>query len=285
MILKPSDSHRVQLKRRGSQQKLSFRHTFSHIKAHRSEFQIPRHPLQGSNCRTTVNPKMIYLGGGGSEVDEANIWDLAFKSGQRVVVWPFAMPSDRWQGTKEWITGSLARFGDFASISLGLEGPDFGLRDADIVAIPGGNTFRLLDHLQKHNLLPALQEFLDNGGRIYGGSAGALILGASIAMTDSAVGGQDDNIVEGLSNMQGLNALGGCMAYPHFELGADNFEGHCRRWSEEHGVTVIGMPETCGIQFDPSGRALNAGPSLAYVFTPDGQARTWAANATMTFPL
>ncbi|OAA55715.1 Peptidase S51 [Cordyceps fumosorosea ARSEF 2679] len=182
------------------------------------------------------------------------------------------MPSTRWLGTKEWITRSLARFGAFSSISLGFSGPDFGLGNADVVAIPGGNTFRLLHHLREHDLLRALRVFLDQGGRIYGGSAGALVLGASIAIADSSVGGQDDNIVgDLLVDMQGLDALRGCVAYPHFEQGVDRFEGHCHRWSQEHGVTVIGIPETCGVQFDPSGCALNAGPSPAYVFTSDGR--------------
>lgn len=228
---------------------------------------------------------MIYLGGGGSEVDEARIWDLAYKPGQRVVVWPFSMPAARWEGTMQWITTSLTSRGDFASISLGLVGPEFGLDHADIVAIPGGNTFRLLHHLQKNDLLLALRQFLRNGGHIYGGSAGALILGASIAITDSVVGGQDDNIVADLRDMQGLDTLGGCVTYPHFELGADKFEGHCRRWSQLHGVAVIGMPETCGIQFDLSGNGLNAGPSPAYVFTPDGRQLVWAPDTTLSFPL
>lgn len=114
----------------------------------------------------SATPKMIYLGGGGSEVDEARIWDLAYKPGQRVVVWPFAMPAARWEGTMQWITASLTSRGEFASISLGLEGPDFGLDHADIVAIPGGNTFRLLHYLQKNGLLLALRQFLRKGGHI-----------------------------------------------------------------------------------------------------------------------
>ncbi|TQV93200.1 hypothetical protein V2A60_010360 [Cordyceps javanica] len=196
------------------------------------------------------------------------------------------MPSTRWQGTGEWITRSLERFGAFNSISLGLEEPHFGIHDADIVVIPGGNTFRLLHHLQKYNLLRALQAFLDRGGRIYGGSAGALTLGASIAIADSSVGGQDDNVVDSdMGDLQGLNGLQGCVVYPHFEPGVNKFEGHCHRWSQGHGVTVIGMPETCGIQFDSSGRALNAGPSPAYIFTPDGRRSVWAPNETLSFPL
>lgn len=153
------------------------------------------------------------------------------------------------------------------------------------MAIPGGNTFRLLGHMQKNGLLSALRKFLDKGGQVYGGSAGALILGSSIAIADSCAGGQDDNAIADLTDMQGLDVLQGCVAYPHFKLGADNFEGHCRRWSRQHGVTVIGMPETCGIQFDLAGGALNAGPSPAYVFTPDGGRRVWAANTTLSFPL
>lgn len=99
------------------------------------------------------------------------------------------------------------------------------------------------------------------------------------------MGGQDENIVADLRDMQGLDTLGGCVTYPHFELGADEFEGHCRHWSQLYGVAVIGMPETCGIQFDLSGNGLNVGPSPAYVFTPDGRQLVWASDTTLSFPL
>ncbi|KAK3181625.1 hypothetical protein K4F52_007003 [Lecanicillium sp. MT-2017a] len=223
---------------------------------------------------------MIYLGGGGTEVDEARLLDLAFTPGKRVVIWPFAMPSNRWEGMKQWVTSFLASCGDFPSIELGTEEPDFGIADADIVVIPGGNTFRLLQQMQRHNMLSALRELLARGGKVYGGSAGALILGADIAIADASVGGQDENLVA-IKDTKGLDVLGGCVVYPHFELGADSFQGHCERWAKNHGVVVLGMPENCGIAVDKDGGAVNAGPGDVYVFRPAGSMTTWSAGVRM----
>lgn len=64
------------------------------------------------------------------------------------------------------------------------DGQEVPVRNAQVefrgVYIGGGNTFRLLAVLRRSGLLPALQRFVDNGGAVYGGSAGAAVLGADI---------------------------------------------------------------------------------------------------------
>ena len=51
---------------------------------------------------------MIFLGGGGSESDESQLWDSLFVSGQRVVVWPFAMPPASRPAIESWLVEALA---------------------------------------------------------------------------------------------------------------------------------------------------------------------------------
>ncbi len=133
----------------------------------------------------------VYLGGGGSEHDEAALWDEVFIPGQRVSIWSFAMPlGPARTGSMQWLSGALRARGDFTIDAWGLEGTDTDhsaerLQRSHVVAIPGGNTFDLLQHLQQHDLLSALAAFLDDGGQVYGGSAGAILLGADIAIAEA----------------------------------------------------------------------------------------------------
>src|SRR5687768_15020625 len=111
-----------------------------------------------SDARTD-GPGFLYLGGGGSAEDEANVWNEAFKSGQRIVIWPFAQPRDCWAGTLAWFTGAMAARGELSttsvsgSITLADLLPGGGLEEPEIVLIPGGNTFELLGILRSHGLL------------------------------------------------------------------------------------------------------------------------------------
>ncbi|MDQ0276568.1 peptidase E [Arthrobacter silviterrae] len=105
-----------------------------------------------------------------------------------MTVWPFAHRAlaDR-RGAGRWFTGALERFApshiDIWDSSVG-RGHD-ALEDTDIIAIPGGNTFDLLDTLQSFGLLLTLRIFLEQGGRVYGGSAGAILMGNDITISAS----------------------------------------------------------------------------------------------------
>ncbi|MEK4670125.1 Type 1 glutamine amidotransferase-like domain-containing protein [Niallia sp. FSL R7-0271] len=54
------------------------------------------------------------------------------------------------------------------------------LKQFSAIYIGGGNTFSLLNAIQISKLDKVLEEYIENEGVIYGGSAGAIILGANI---------------------------------------------------------------------------------------------------------
>lgn len=212
---------------------------------------------------------MLGLGGGGSEPDEKAVWDLIFKPGQRITIWPFAQPHSNRPAILNWVTTALAPRGDFPSINMGDSGPDFGLSKADVLVVPGGNTFELLDYMRANGLVTALKEFIDAGGRYYGGSAGAVLMGSDISIIDLAIGGMDENTV-GMDDTRAMDMLCGCAVYPHYEEDKPALREFCQRWAAERNSTVIAVPENCGIFIDEHGRAFNTGPADLLMFKADG---------------
>ena len=53
----------------------------------------------------------IYLGGGGSAVDEAALWRAMLAGKSRIVYWPFALGPERAHAAGEWLTGALRASG------------------------------------------------------------------------------------------------------------------------------------------------------------------------------
>jgi dipeptidase E len=214
----------------------------------------------------------IFVGGGGSESDEAHLWDELFMGGQRVTVWPYAQPRARWPAVERWLTSALMPRGDFhvETPPETVEGLKSVLHDADVLAIPGGNTFELLTYLRRHDLLTAMSSFLARGGRLYGGSAGAIVLGADISIAEL----MDDNAV-GIKDTRGADLLSGSVVYPHFSL---RHEATVRQWAVTHGATVLGVPETAGLVVQNT-TARNTGPGPIQVFHAGGQ-RNYEAGSS-----
>ena len=61
--------------------------------------------------------KRLYRGGGGSEHDEAALWDAFLVPGQRIVLLPLALPAERHAGARTWLSGALASRGDFRLVA------------------------------------------------------------------------------------------------------------------------------------------------------------------------
>ncbi|MDQ0276590.1 dipeptidase E [Arthrobacter silviterrae] len=180
----------------------------------------------------------IYLGGGGSDDEEANLWIEAFHPGLRVTVWPFARRGleDR-RSAGRWITGALERFNPshvdvWTTTEARMDG---GLGGTDIIAIPGGNTFDLLDTLQSSGLLPALRSFLDRGGLVYGG----ILMGADIGIAR-----ETDPNDPGLQDTTGMGLLGELDVLPHY-TGA--LLGLARSHHARSGRGVLCLPERGGV--------------------------------------
>jgi dipeptidase E len=80
------------------------------------------------------------------------------------------------------------------------------------VFIGGGNTYKLLNTLKETKFDKELIKFLNNGGVIYGGSAGAIIFGKTINSAKHA----DKNIVN-LKDLKGLNLLNNKDVWCHYK--------------------------------------------------------------------
>lgn len=214
----------------------------------------------------------LYLGGGGSEVDEGRLWAEAFPAGATVAVWPFAQTDEasrRRAGA--WVASSLASLGEFTVETwVSPADGDRSLRGIDIIAIPGGNTFALLHELRSARLLPVLREHLRQGGNLYGGSAGAVLAGADIGIARAA----DPNDV-GLENTAGLDSLQGSDVLPHYT--GDQLPA-VQQHARTTGRSVVCLPERGGVVVPPDGTIRNVGPDDVWVVSP-ASIRCWNAGA------
>lgn len=159
----------------------------------------------------------ILLGGGGSN-EQTIISNKLFESiiapNKPILYIPLAMEPHRYDGCLAWINGdefSNIKHGKFVMVRDAAEIRDHKLTDYAAVFIGGGNTYHLLQRLKNSGAFQQIKEYLDNGGVVYGGSAGAIIFGKDI----DACLYMDTNDVD-LGNTIGFNTLYGCSITAHY---------------------------------------------------------------------
>ena len=105
------------------------------------------------------------------------------------------------------------------------------------VFIGGGNTFKLLREIKESGFDKKLTKYLNNGGFIYGGSAGAIIFGKTVKTASCF----DENKV-GLSDFSGLNMANGKDIFCHYAKESDDFindyDGEMYILYEESGLFI-----------------------------------------------
>jgi dipeptidase E len=201
----------------------------------------------------------VYLGGGGSPDDEAALWRMFLSRGRRVVCWPQALPSSRYDIATRWLRRALVPHG-IDSVDTWPHLADHDLDDLDpddIVMVLGGNTFDLLHHVQVTGAAHLAREHVARGGIYYGGSAGAVLAGADIEV--AAFADPNDAAV---SDTTGLGLLGDAIVRPHYEV-SDRAEAG--EWATR-GFTVLGIPERGGVAV-VDGAAVSSGPDDVDVVT------------------
>lgn len=158
----------------------------------------------------------IILGGGGSgeqTTDSNKLFESLIDPTKPILYIPLAMEPYRYDDCMVWINGEFSniKHGEFVMVRSADEIRDHKLTDFAAIFIGGGNTYRLLDCLKDSGAFEQIQEYLDNGGVVYGGSAGAIIFGKDI----DACLYMDTNDVD-LGNTIGFNALFGCSMTAHY---------------------------------------------------------------------
>lgn len=191
-----------------------------------------------------VSGGQLYLGGGGGAEDSVEL-DKRFLSAlnnKKIVYIPIALtPRDGgYESCYDWITSTLTNASnDFIEITMWTDLNNKKLNDLENfggVYIGGGNTYKLLDHLFKTGFNKTLTDYYYNGGLVYGGSAGAIILGKTISIIS------EENNAD-YTHESGLNLLNEKSVICHF---TDQKETKISKFIQDSKTDVIALTERTG---------------------------------------
>lgn len=188
----------------------------------------------------------LFLSGGGNASQTAAL-DHAFvqsiKREPRLLYLPFALNRDvqGFEAAYDWITTTLgAHTETFIDITMWLDVANKRYEDLasfDAIYIGGGNTYKLLAILTQSGFIEAIHRFLDDGKPVYGGSAGAIIFGKTIATVEEE---NDQNY----RYSKGMGRLGTYSLRCHF---TEDDTPALVSLAKQLGSPIIALPEHVGL--------------------------------------
>jgi dipeptidase E len=211
--------------------------------------------------------KIVLAGGGGAEDSLLLDKKLASWIGQRgmMLFLPIAFQDpDLHKTGMAWITKTFSPLGveNIKMWSNLAEHNSTELFEFDAVYISGGNTYWLLAQIVGSGFDHHLINFVRAGGIVYGGSAGAVILGRDI----QTVRHLDRNDTD-LTETGGLDLAAGYSVWVHYQ-GED--DERIRAYMVEKNNSVIAISERSGVVMDDTG-IQSVGYEPAYCFTKYGK--------------
>jgi dipeptidase E len=194
--------------------------------------------------------RQIVLAGGGGAADSRSLDEVFAEwiGSGRLLYLPLALHEERHTAAAAWLRSTFEPLGvcDIESWPA-FDGHDAReLSDFDGVYIGGGNTYRLLQQLRTSGFDKAITRFIAEGGPVYGGSAGAILLGSDI---DTALLAGDSNDVR-LTSTRGLDVLSGWSVVCHYR--APDLE-RTHAFTLQHGLRALALSERAGIILDRDG--------------------------------
>ena len=184
---------------------------------------------------------------------------------RRVAFVPYASVVASWDDYTAKVRDALAPLGvTVDGVHRAADAAD-AVREAEAIAVGGGNTFHLLRHMQETRLLDAVRERASAGTPYVGWSAGSVVVGPTIRTTN------DMPIVE---PPNGLGALGlvPFQINAHFtDVHPKGFQGETRRerlaefLAANPALAVVGLPEGDWLRVDGAAVTLE-GPHDAVLF-------------------
>ncbi len=194
-----------------------------------------------------TQPRIMFAGGGDERdslpLDEIFTGWLGLGQGPgRLLYLPSALvhPSNKEAGIR-WIQQAYAPLG-VTAIDAWMDLTGKTTRDLERysgIYIGGGNTFFLLQQLRAHHLDRALDEAVQAGIPVYGGSAGAIVLGYDITSCAHI----DENII-GLTDFTGLDLALGTTIWCHYRPeDAQRIQDYVQRT----GIPSIALAEKSGV--------------------------------------
>lgn len=187
----------------------------------------------------------IILSGGGDIKDSFELDEKYFSllpNNAKILYIPIALNRTKlgFESCYDWFSSLISEHIkekdiDFTMLLENDKIPNF--KNYDSIYIGGGNTYKLLDYVYRENIGGEIIDFIQNGRIVYGGSAGAMILGKNIRTAEEE---NDKNY----PNSNGLNLIEGKSIICHYTESLDSkiFEIVKKIKSE-----VIALPENAGI--------------------------------------
>lgn len=186
--------------------------------------------------------KLILAGGGGKE-DSRPLDELLVKllpRDKRAIVYiPIAMESRPYKKCYQWVVSVFSPL-KFTNITMWTELSEkkyTDLNDIGAIYIGGGNTFNLLKKVRDSGFVRLIKKFVYSGRIVYGGSAGAVILGKDIRTSE------DRNTV-GLKDTKGLNLVRNHSIWCHYDKNQDS---KILEYVKASSIPVIALTERSGI--------------------------------------
>lgn len=164
----------------------------------------------------------IFLGGGGSESDSLYL-DKRFVSmldlEKPVFYIPVAMKSRPYSECLEWFASVMSPLGvkKIEMITNFEEVSGDKLDSSCGMYIGGGDSTKLIREIRKNDFDKRLLRYINSGNPVYGGSAGAVILGADVRTAPESKD-LDHN------SAKGLNVLSGYSVYAHYDARKVNIQ-------------------------------------------------------------
>jgi dipeptidase E len=225
----------------------------------------------GAKFKTVREKRMngkIALAGGGSEKDSRRI-DEVFASwiapNRKILYLPLALRGVRpLNECLKWFKSAFLPL-NLTNIEMWTdlsEHPGDELFEFAAVYIGGGNTYSLLAQFLESGFDHCLVTYLSDGGVIYGGSAGAALLGKDIR---TVIHLDHNNI--GLTETRGLNLARSHAVWVHYQPQDDVL---ISEYQARYNQSVLGISERAGVVLDNSGM-YSAGFDSAYRFDEQGK--------------
>ena len=205
-----------------------------------------------------INKGTIYLSGGG-DANQTTILDTLFINSlpkKEILYIPIAMERDMigYEACYDWLTNAVSKLsGDFIDVSMTLNLEESkNIKKSPSIYIGGGNTYKLLKAVEQSGFSEILKDYIHNGGIVYGGSAGAIILGKDISTVI------DENTKYNYNSSVGLSLIGNYSIICHYEEGKNE---RIINYLGRNDNPVIAIPEGVGlIVKDNSMTVVGVGP-------------------------
>ncbi len=199
------------------------------------------------------NGRIILSGGGDIDVSfklDEKFFSLLRDNAQILYI-PVALNRTKlgFEGCYDWFSNIISQHSgkkdiDFTMLLDGDNVPDFDRYDS--VYIGGGNTYKLLDYVYKNNIGKKITEYIKNGGIVYGGSAGAIILGKNIKTAEEE---NDNNYV----HSDGLNLVENRSVICHY---TESLDEKIFETAKRINSIIIALPENAGLILGSNGKIL-----------------------------